>query len=177
MRSSARNRVDGCPMRRRSRLATGNGWRWTSTFPFDNSGTKKEASAGPTRIRRDSPRTSVFGQEGYLIHCELREEANTARRERRTFWTSHRYARRITPAKLLVRMDAGNDDVENIRRCKKHENVDLPHQAEPRRNRWKSGWRRRKRMATGSFRATARRSIRAKRGGCWTARSVAWCSR
>jgi hypothetical protein len=29
------------------------------------------------------------------------------------------YARRITPAKLLVRLDSGNDDVENMRRCQK----------------------------------------------------------
>jgi len=30
------------------------------------------------------------------------------------------YARQITQAKLLVRMDAGHDDLENLRRCQKH---------------------------------------------------------
>jgi hypothetical protein len=28
-------------------------------------------------------------------------------------------SRQITPAKLLVRLDAGEDDLENIRRCQK----------------------------------------------------------
>ena len=94
--------------------------------PFDNSGTKKEGIGWTYKNTEGfAPNFGYLGEEGYLIHCELREGSQHCQKGTPDFLDQAiGYARRITPAKLLVRMDAGNDDVENIRRCKKHENVD-----------------------------------------------------
>lgn len=57
----------------------------------------------------------------YLIHCQLREGSQHCQEGMPDFLDEAiAYARRVTQAKLLVRMDSGNDDVENMRRCKKN---------------------------------------------------------
>lgn len=94
--------------------------------PFDNSGTKKEGLGWTyKKVEGFAPIFAYLGEEGYLIHCEFREGSQHCQKGTPDFLDQAiGYARRITQAKILVRMDSGNDDVENIRRCKKHENVD-----------------------------------------------------
>ena len=42
--------------------------------PFDNSGTKKEGVAWTYKeVDGYAPNFAYLGEEGYLIHCELRE--------------------------------------------------------------------------------------------------------
>jgi len=89
--------------------------------PFDNSGTKKEGVSWTYKgMEGYSPDFAYLGEEGYMVHCELREGKQHCQEGTPEFLdTAIGLARRITPAKLLVRMDAGNDDLENIRRCRK----------------------------------------------------------
>jgi hypothetical protein len=90
--------------------------------PFDNSGTKKEGVSW-TYLKFDgfNPWFAYLGDEGYLVHCQLREGSEHCQDGMPQFLEEAiAYARRITPAKLLVRMDAGHDDLENLRRCQKH---------------------------------------------------------
>jgi hypothetical protein len=89
--------------------------------PFDNSGTKKEGVSW-TYLNFDgfNPWFAYLGNEGYLVHCKLREGSEHCQAGMPQFLDETiDYARRITQAKLLVRMDAGHDDVENMRRCQK----------------------------------------------------------
>jgi Transposase DDE domain group 1 len=90
--------------------------------PFDNSGTKKEGVSW-TYLKFDgyNPWFAYLGNEGYLVHCQLREGSEHCQDGMPQFLEEAiAYARRITPARLLVRMDAGHDDLENLRRCQKH---------------------------------------------------------
>ncbi len=96
--------------------------------PFDNSNSKKE-HVGYTYKGMDgyAPNFAYLGQEGYMINCELRPGSQHCQRGTPEFLEqSLKLARRITPAKLLVRMDSGNDDLENQRvlRKKEHGPVD-----------------------------------------------------
>jgi hypothetical protein len=94
--------------------------------PFDNSGTKKEGVAWTyKRLDGYAPNFAHLGLEGYLIHCELRPGNQHCQEGTPEFLDkSIQLARQITPGKLLVRMDAGNDDVENLRRLRKKKHVD-----------------------------------------------------
>jgi len=90
--------------------------------PFDNSGTKKEGVSW-TYLKFDgyNPWFAYLGNEGYLVHCQLREGSKHCQEGMPQFLDEALdYALRITQAKLLVRMDAGHDDLENLRRCQKH---------------------------------------------------------
>jgi hypothetical protein len=94
--------------------------------PFDNSGTKKEGVALTyKKLDGYAPNFAYLGSEGYLLHCELRpgnqhcQEGTPAFLDR-----AIELARQVTPGKLLVRMDAGNDDGENLRRLRKKKQVD-----------------------------------------------------
>ena len=90
--------------------------------PFDNSGTKKEGVSW-TYLKFDgyNPWFAYLGNEGYLVHCQLREGSQHCQDGMPQFLDETiAYARQITSAKLLVRMDAGHDDLENLRRCQKH---------------------------------------------------------
>ena len=94
--------------------------------PFDNSGTKKEG-VGLTYKQRDgyAPSFAHLGVEGYLIHCELRPGSQHCQEGTPEFLDkAMELARVVTPGKLLVRMDAGNDDGENLRRLRKKKDVD-----------------------------------------------------
>lgn len=90
--------------------------------PLDNSGTKKEGVAY-TYKKHDgyAPAFAYLGQEGYLVHCELRPGDQHCQKGTPEFLDrAIALARRVTDAKLLVRMDAGNDDEENLRRLRKN---------------------------------------------------------
>jgi len=88
--------------------------------PFDNSGTRKEG-VGYTYKGTDgyAPNFAYLGQEGYALSAELRPGTQHCQCGTPAFLDQAlRLARQITDAKLLVRMDAGNDDIENVRMCR-----------------------------------------------------------
>lgn len=90
--------------------------------PWDNSGTKKEGVAC-TYKKHDgyAPAFAYLGQEGYLLHCELRPGDQHCQKETPEFLErAIELARHITNAKLVVRMDAGHDDEENLRILRKN---------------------------------------------------------
>ena len=94
--------------------------------PFDNSGTKKEGVSW-TYLKFDgyNPWFAYLGNEGYLVHCQLREGSKHCQDGMPEFLDETiAYARQITSARLLVRMDAGHDDLENLCRLKKKPQVD-----------------------------------------------------
>lgn len=95
--------------------------------PFDNSGSHKEGvSFTYKKVDGYAPIFAYLGQEGYLVNAELREGSQHCQCDTPAFLEETlKLTRRITQGKLLVRMDAGNDDVENVRvlRQKDHDPV------------------------------------------------------
>lgn len=88
--------------------------------PFDNSGTKKE---GVSRTYKGhdgyAPIFAYLGQEGYAVHVNLREGSTHVQKGTATFLSeSIQFAKRITKTPLLLRLDAGNDSVENVQVCR-----------------------------------------------------------
>ncbi len=101
--------------------------------PFDNSGTKKEG-VGWTYKKLDgyAPNFAYLGLEGYLIHCELRPGKQHCQDGTPEFLErALELARQVTGGKLLVRMDAGNDDLENLHILRKNKRVDWPRASPP----------------------------------------------
>jgi hypothetical protein len=94
--------------------------------PFDNSGTKKEGVAWTyKKLDGYAPNFAYLGEEGYLIHCELRPGNQHCQDGTPEFLErAIDLAREVTEGKLLVRMDAGNDDGENLRILRKKQHVD-----------------------------------------------------
>lgn len=90
--------------------------------PFDNSGTKKEGVSWTyKKVDGYAPILGYLAEEGYLVHAELREGKQHCQEGTPQFLDEAlSYARRITRAPLLVRMDAGNDAIENIGVCRRH---------------------------------------------------------
>jgi hypothetical protein len=90
--------------------------------PWDNRGTKKEGVACTYKLYDGyAPIFAYLGLEGYLIHSELRPGDQHCQRGTPEFLDrTIALARAVTDAKLLVRMDAGNDDEENLRRLRKN---------------------------------------------------------
>jgi len=88
--------------------------------PFDNSKTNKE---GVSRTYKGcdgyAPNFAYIGREGYLINIELREGKQHCQKGTPKFLReSLNYAKTIVKNdKLLVRMDAGNDSIDNIKVC------------------------------------------------------------
>lgn len=102
--------------------------------PFDNSNTKKE---GVSRTYKGcdgyAPNFSYLGQEGYVVNTELREGKTHVQKDTDEFLQeSISYAKQITSSQLLVRMDGGNDSVDNLKVCLQ-EKVDLIIKRNPRR--------------------------------------------
>ncbi|KYP79955.1 transposase [Ferroacidibacillus organovorans] len=88
--------------------------------PFDNSGTKKQ---GVSRTYKGhdgyAPIFAYLGHEGYGVHVNLREGSTHCQKGTAKFLAeSIRYAKRITSLPLLLRMDAGNDSVDNLVVCR-----------------------------------------------------------
>jgi hypothetical protein len=94
--------------------------------PFDNSGTKKEGVALTyKKLDGYAPNFAYLGNEGYLIHCELRPGNQHCQEGTPEFLAKAiERARQVTEAKLLVRMDAGNDDGENLHLLRKTKGAD-----------------------------------------------------
>ncbi|MGC9385108.1 MAG: IS1380 family transposase [Kosmotogaceae bacterium] len=90
--------------------------------PFDNSDTKKEGVSWTyKKFDGYSPIMAYLGCEGYLVNIELREGSCHCQNETETFLDeSIQYAKQITKARILVRLDSGNDDIDNIHISRKN---------------------------------------------------------
>ena len=89
--------------------------------PFDNSKTKKEGVSW-TYKRYDgyAPIFGYIGEEGYLINLELRPGSEHSQKGTKEFLSrTLQYSHIMTSAALLVRMDSGNDSLDNIKVCRK----------------------------------------------------------
>ncbi len=84
--------------------------------PMDNSGSKKE---GVSRTYKGhdgyAPMPAYLGQEGYCLEFELREGKQHCQKDtpallRRTLG----YAQKIVDQSILLRLDGGNDAIENV---------------------------------------------------------------
>ena len=85
----------------------------------DNSKTKKEGVAR-TYLGIDgfAPIYAYIGEEGYLCNVELRDGNSHSQDGTVDFLESAiRHAKQMTDKKLLVRMDSGNDALDNIKLC------------------------------------------------------------
>lgn len=87
--------------------------------PFDNSNTKKEGVSWTyKKFDGYSPIFAYLGREGFGVNVELRNgkthcQANTPEFLRQTI----KHAKTITDQPLLLRLDSGNDSVDNINVC------------------------------------------------------------
>lgn len=84
--------------------------------PMDNSGSQKE---GVSRTYKGcdgfAPMAVYLGQEGYCIELELREGKQHCQKGTPSLLEQAlKDARAVTPLPLLVRLDGGNDSIENI---------------------------------------------------------------
>jgi hypothetical protein len=84
--------------------------------PLDNSGSRKE---GVSRTYKGcdgyAPMPVYLGQEGYCLAFELREGKQHCQKDTPALLDSAlRHARTITAQPLLLRLDGGNDAMENI---------------------------------------------------------------
>ena len=87
--------------------------------PFDNSKTKKEGVSRTYKgVDGYAPIFAYLGREGYLVNVELREGKQHSQKDTPAFLReSIRYAKMITDKGLLVRLDSGNDSMENVGVC------------------------------------------------------------
>jgi len=88
--------------------------------PFDNSETKKEGVSWTYKhFNGYAPIFAYLGEEGYLANLELRPGSDHCQKGTDEFLKeSLRYARRMSQATFLVRMDSGNDSLNNIKVCR-----------------------------------------------------------
>jgi hypothetical protein len=99
-------------------LATGHVPLDADVTPFDNSNTRKE---GVSRTYKGcdgyAPMAAYLGQEGYALEFELREGRQHCQRGTPEFLERVLpRARRVTKKPLLLRLDGGNDSLDNIDR-------------------------------------------------------------
>jgi hypothetical protein len=88
--------------------------------PFDNSKTKKEGVSW-TYKKFDGyvPIFAYVGEEGYLANLKLRPGSDHSQNGTEAFLRQTlRYARLMSDATLLVRMESGNDSLSNIKVCR-----------------------------------------------------------
>ena len=100
--------------------------------PFDNSNTKKQ---GVSRTYKGTdgyaPIFAYLGEEGYLINAQLREGSQHCQKGtpaflKQSLQTAASVRDQVAPqARILVRLDAGNDDLENVELCRKAKEVDF----------------------------------------------------
>jgi len=93
--------------------------------PFDNSKTQKE---GVSRTYKGydgySPVIAYMGREGYQLNVELRNGSQHCQKNTPAFLEQTLiYARKITDAPLLVRLDSGNDSHDNYVMLNKFQDV------------------------------------------------------
>jgi len=84
--------------------------------PMDNSGSRKQ---GVSRTYKGcdgyAPMPAYLGQEGYCLEFELREGKQHCQKDTPALLDrALQHARQITDQPLLLRLDGGNDSIENI---------------------------------------------------------------
>lgn len=94
--------------------------------PMDNSGSHKE---GVSRTYKGhdgyAPMAVYLGQEGYCIGFEFREGKQHCQKGTPALLTKAlQHARQITTQPLLLRLDGGNDSIENIELILEHNDTD-----------------------------------------------------
>lgn len=84
--------------------------------PFDNSQTKKEGVARTYKgMDGYAPMAAYLGQEGWCLELELRSGSQHSQKGTPEFLQRVlARARQLTPAPLLLRLDSGNDALDNI---------------------------------------------------------------
>jgi len=108
--------------------------------PFDNSKTKKEGVSW-TYKKCDgyAPIFAYVGEEGYLANLQLRPGSDHSQKGTAVFLRrTLRYARLMSQATFLVRLDSGNDSLDNIKVCRQEK----AHYIIKRNLRWETpeGW-------------------------------------
>lgn len=96
--------------------------------PFDNSNTRKE---GVSRTYKGedgfAPMAAYLGGEGYCLEFELREGKQHCQRDTPEFLKRVLgRARQLTEAPVLLRLDSGNDAIENVEVVLEHNETDEP---------------------------------------------------
>jgi hypothetical protein len=97
-------------------LATGHIPLDADVTPMDNSGSHKE---GVSRTYKGcdgyAPMPAYLGQEGYCLEFELREGKQHCQKDTPALLARVlKYAEKITHHPILLRLDGGNDSIENI---------------------------------------------------------------
>lgn len=94
--------------------------------PFDNSKSHKEdVSRTYKGFDGYAPILAYLGLEGYLMNVELRPGKQHCQKETPAFLRETlALTRQLTSARLLVRLDSGNDDLENLAILTEAEGVD-----------------------------------------------------
>jgi hypothetical protein len=84
--------------------------------PFDNSGTKKEGVSFTYKgMDGYTPMAAYLGQEGWCLELEMREGSQHCQKGTPAFLRRNLLrARRLTDKPILLRLDSGNDAMENI---------------------------------------------------------------
>ena len=87
--------------------------------PFDNSNTKKEGVSFTYKgFDGYAPIFAYLGEEGYQINMEFRRGSDHCQKNTDIFLKdSILNAKRLTGQPLLVRLDSGNDSVDNLKVC------------------------------------------------------------
>ncbi|MCL0049310.1 IS1380 family transposase [Dehalococcoidia bacterium] len=88
--------------------------------PLDNSKTKEEGVSWTyKKFDGYAPIFAYVGEEGYLANLELRPGSDHSQKGTEAFLRQTlRYARLMSDATFLVRMDSGNDSLGNIKVCR-----------------------------------------------------------
>ena len=94
--------------------------------PFDNSQTKKEGVSRTYKgVDGYAPMAAYLGQEGYCLELELRAGNQHCQKGTPEFLQRVlERARRLTTAPVLLRLDSGNDAIENIAVVEAHNQHD-----------------------------------------------------
>lgn len=89
--------------------------------PFDNSKTKKEGVSWTyKKFDGYAPIFAYVGEEGYLVNLELRPGSAHSQKGTEEFLKrTLRYVRLMSQSVFLVRLDSGNDSLDNIKVCRK----------------------------------------------------------
>lgn len=89
--------------------------------PFDNSGTKKEGVGWTYKqLAGYAPNLAYLGEEGYLLHVQLRPGTQHCQKGTpECLARALELAKIVTRLGILVRLDSGNDDIENVLVCRK----------------------------------------------------------
>lgn len=87
--------------------------------PFDNSNTKKEGVSYTYKgFDGYAPIFAYMGTEGYELNMEFRAGSDHCQKNTDVFLKETLLnAKKLTSEKLLVRLDSGNDSVDNIKIC------------------------------------------------------------